>query len=395
MANNNQDTTYDIMCPFCFKRYTNFNALFADHRHFSDEIYPGQVEYMRHFLGTEPFGGREGPVYFRRNPNDPAGNVFAATTENGDVTRTRVCPYCYNMLPAAAGRVKPFSIAVMGSDDAERSFYIGAALHRMNSTMLANYGAAFIPADYRTASFFCEQYEEPLYADRTVPEALTTITPLVYEFARTGASAPEEWKGSTVTYNNALFYIYNIDRELVDRYPMIAYNAIAQAGALILISDAAAQAASDDPLCDPWLGYLTETMRRIFGPMSCDKPAAIVLSKSDKAEIPDKKWAAALKSVVSQKLVISESLKKVFPTTAFAKFSDQAAAVLRTRLPGFSSVIESLFSKENTMFFPVPEFFETHGDGTADIKEPAAAEASFLWLLAKLGLLPNSSAVIL
>ena len=395
MANNNQDTTYDIVCPFCFKRYANFNALFADHRRFSDEIYPGQVDYMRHFLGTEPFGGREAPVYFRKAPNDPTESPFAAATESGDITRTRVCPYCYNLLPASAGRVKSFSVAVIGSDDAERSFYIAAALHRMNATMLANYGAAFIPADYRTASVFCEQYEEPLYADHTVPEAMMSITPLVYEFARAGASAAEEWKGNTVTYNNALIYIYNIDRDLVDRYPMIAYSAIAQTGALIMISDAAAQAAADDPLYDPWLGYLTETMRKIFGPMSFDRPAAIVLSKADKANIPDKKWPGILKAFASQKTVVSESLKKVFPTTAFAKFSEQTAAVLRARLPGFSSVTESLFSKENTLYFPVPEFFEDHGDGTADIKEPAAAEASFMWLLAKLGLLPNSSAVIL
>ncbi len=395
MAVNEKDTTYDIMCPFCFKRYTNFNALFVDHRHFSDEIYPGQAEYMRNFLGTEPFGGREGPIYFRKAPNDSTEGMFAAATEYGDITRTRACPYCYNMLPASAGRVKPFSVAVIGSDDAERSFYIAAALHRLNTSMLANYGTSFIPADYGTALFFCEQYEEPLYGEHTVPEAMTSITPMVFEFTRIGAAAPEEWKGSTVTYNNALFYIYNIDKELVDRYPMIAYTAIAQAGALILISDAAEQAAAADPLYDQWLGYLTETMRKIFGPIAFDRPAAVVLSKADKADIPDKKWAAALRSVVSQKLVVSESLKKVFPTTAFAKFSDQTASVLRARIPAYISVIESLFSKENTMFFPAPEFFEAHEDGTAEIKEPAAAEASFMWLLAKLGLLPNSSAVIL
>lgn len=395
MANNDKDTTYDIVCPYCFKRYPNFNALFADHRHFSDEIYPGQVDYMRNFLGTEPFGGRDAPVYFRKSPNDPEDSVFAATTGDGGITRTRVCPFCYNMLPASAGKVKTFSIVVSGSDDAERSFFIAAALHRMNTTMLANYNSSFIPADYRTASFFCEQYEEPLYAEHTVPEALTSITPLVFEFARVGAAAPEEWKGSTVTYNNALFYIYNIDKALCDHYPMIAYNAISQAGALVMISDAAQNAVNDDPLYDPWLGYLTETLRKIFGPMSVDKPTAILLSKSDKADMPDKKWAGILKSVTTQKLVVSESLKKVFPTTAFAKFSEQTAAILRARVPAYASVIESLFSKENTMYFPVPEFFEQHDDGSADIKEPAAAETPLMWLLAKLGLLPNSSAVIL
>ncbi len=390
MANNyNSGTTYEIVCPFCFRRYSHLKALFVDNRQTSEGMYPEYAEYMRYFLNMEPFGGRKMPLYFQKAQNDGVPDQFAAVTETGDFAFERACPFCCNVIPAASGRVKPFSVTVIGSDDAERSFFIASALHRLNRDMQANFGASFIPADYRTAQMFYDQYEEPLYAEHIVPEAAASITPLIYEFVRTGAAGPEEWKGSTVTYNNALIYIYNIDKDLVDRYPMIAHTAIAQSNGIVFIADAEKLSEGSEAVTDPWLGYLTETLRKIFGVSAVDKPAAIVLGKADKTDMRDKKWAGIVKAAVG------ENMKKTFPAPQYAKYSERTVNILKSAAPGYQSAIEALFAKDSLMYFPMPEFFEQHEDGTADIREPAPAEIPLLWLLSKFSAIPAATGTVI
>lgn len=384
--NNNRysEDAYEIVCPYCFKRYSNYNALFVDYRSNAEEVYPEYEEYLRYFLGTEAYGGRKMPLYFRKRANDGIPNVFAAGTETDEVSYVRACPHCCNILPALAGKVKTFSVVVTGSDDAERSFYIASVLHRINRDMMSGFGASFMPADLKTANMLYEQYEEPLYADGLVPEAAASISPLVYEFSRLGAAAPEEWKGNVVTYNNALIYIYNIDRDLCERYPMIAYNAIAQANGFAVINDLAQAAPSDDPAYDPWLGYLTDTFRRIFGSAPSEIPSALIMTKADKVFADDKKWAAVLKSDAAEKI------EKQFPTSAFRARSDKAEAVLKMKIPAYYTAFSSLFAKESSMYFTEKTFFEQHDDGTAEIKDCPIPEASLEWLLSRFSILPES-----
>ena len=386
--NNNRfsEDTYEIICPYCFKRYSNYKALFVDYRNTSEETYPEYEEYLRYFLGTESFGGRKMPLYFQKRQNDGIPGVFAAGTVSGEVSYVRACPHCCNLLPALAGKVKTVSVVVTGSDDAERSFYISSVLHRLNRDMLAGFGASFMPADLRTANLFYEQYEEPLYARGLVPEAAASIAPLVYEFGRQGAAEPEEWKGNAVTYNSALVYIYNIDRDLCERYPMIAYNAIARADGFAVITDLAEAAPSDDPAYDPWLGYLTDTFRKVFGASPCDRPSALIMTKADKVFGDDKKWAAVMKGDNSDRI------EKTVPTPAFKARSDKAEAVFRTRIPAHYSAYSALFGRETSLYFPERTFFEPNEDGTASVNECRIPEASFEWLLSKFFMLPENAA---
>ncbi|MBQ3843237.1 MAG: hypothetical protein II820_11190 [Ruminiclostridium sp.] len=384
--NNNRysEDAYEIVCPYCFKRYSNYNALFVDYRNTAEEVYPEYEEYLKYFLGTEAYGGRKMPLYFRKRANDGIPNVFAAGTETDEVSYVRACPHCCNILPALAGKVKTFSVVVTGSDDAERSFYIASVLHRLNRDMMSGFGASFMPADLKTANMFFEQYEEPLYASGLVPEAAASISPLVYEFNRIGAAAPEEWKGNVVTYNSALLYIYNIDRDLCERYPMIAYNAIAQANGFAVISDLAEAAPSDDPAYDPWLGYLTDTFRRIFGSSPAERPAALIMTKADKVFTDDRKWTAMIKTDAADKA------EKLFPTSAYRSRSDKAEAVFRTRIPSHYSAYSALFAKESSMYFTERTLFEPKDDGTAVINDCKVTEASFEWLLSRFSVLPES-----
>lgn len=385
----NSGATYEVVCPYCFKRYSHLRALFVDYRQTSEGMYPEYVEYMKYFLNMEPFGDRKMPLYFQKAGNDGLPDQFAAVTEDGDFAFVRACPFCCNIIPALAGKVKPFSVVVIGSDDAERSFFIASALHRLNRDMQAGFGAAFLPADYKTAQTFYEQYDQPLYAEHTVPEAMAAVYPLVYEFDRSGAAEKEEWKGSSVTYNNAVISFYNISQDLCERYPMIAHNAIAQASGIVMLADAAEMTKTDDPAYDPWLGYLTETLRKIYGTASVDKPTAVVLGRSDRANVQDKKWQSLLKSV------ISENMKKTFPAQQFVKYSERAENMMKSAAPGYMTTLETLFTGENTMYFPLPEFFEAHEDGTADIKAPVPAEIPLLWLMHRFNLINAASGVII
>ncbi len=385
MANNETETTYDIACPYCFKRYTIHKALFVDYKERSEHMYPEYEAYMKDILGLEAFADRQMPLCFRKRGNDGIDSYFSALTETDDVTFVRACPYCCNVLPAAAGREKPFSLVVLGAQDTDRSFYISTVLHKLNKRMQSDFGASFIPADHKSAQTFFEQYEEPLYVQKLLPEAMTSVYPLVYEFSRTGASNAEDWRGSDVVYNRAMIYIYNIDKDLCDRYPMVAYNAISQANGIVFISDIAEASTQDDPLTEPWLGYLTETFRRLFGANPIDKPAAVLLTNADKAALVDRKWLALIKQSESK------TVEKSFPSSFFSKVNVKTLEAVRSRMPAFYSALAALFGAQTSMYFPARSLYDTHTDGTADILDTSAAETSFLWMLSKLHLLTDDS----
>ncbi|MBP3855664.1 MAG: hypothetical protein IK990_08665 [Ruminiclostridium sp.] len=381
MANNyNSDNTYDIVCPYCLRRFQTFRAMFADYKNFTQEVYPQYAEYLKHYMNIESIAGRRMPVLFQKHGNDGL-DAFSALTESGDVTYDRACPECCNMLPAAAGRVKQFTVTVIGADDAQRSYYIASVLHRLNRDLQADFGASFIPADFKTAQTFREQYEEPLYLDKTVPEAMGTVTPLVWEYCKNGAAEPEEWKGSEVRYNRALIYIYNLDKDLCDRYPFIAQTAIAHSDAFVFISDVSEMAGNDDPAYEPWLGFLTETFRRLFGASAASVPTAAVLCRADKTAFRDRKWQQYVRECVSKKS------EKNFPTPFFTKLSTKIKETVSAELPAYSSAIRTLFEPESTMFFAARTFFDLHDDGTADIFDCGEVETSFLWLLSKLNII--------
>jgi hypothetical protein len=385
MNNYANDTTYDIMCPFCFKRYSNHRALFVDHKVLTDEVYPEYAEYMRAFLGIEEFSSRKMPTLFKKEAGGGVDSPFAAATSSGDIAYARACPFCCNVLPAAAGRVKPFSIAVIGADDGERGYYLASVLHRLGKELSEKFGASFLPADFKTAQTFFEQYEEPLYAEGYVPEAMPAVTPLIYEYCRIGATVSEEWVGNSVTYNRAVIYIYNIDKDLCDRYPMVADSAVSQASGIILLSDIYGMASSREPLNDPWLGHLNELFRRLFGVSSIDKPSAIVLTNADRAALADRKWSAVIKAGENRKI------EKKFPLSYYTKQSAKAVNILRTRLPAYYTALSALFSPETTAYFPAKTFYELRDDGKADIKDNHTDSVSFGWLLSKLGVLPDDS----
>ncbi len=387
MSNNNntvQDTTHDIVCPYCFKRFTNNRVLFVDYRKTVDEIYPEYAEYMRHYLNLEPFGDRKMPYYFQKTGNDGIRDYFSALTEQGDVTHTRACPYCYNVLPASVGRMKAFPVVVLGADDGQRSYYIASLLHKLNRGMSADFGASFIPADFRTADTFYTQYEEPLYKSRIVPEAITSVTPLIFEFTRNGALSSEEWKGSEVTYNRALIYIYNIDRDLCERYPMAAFEAVSRAGGIVFVSDAAETERFEDPTYEPWLGFLTETFRRVFGANPIEIPSAIVLSNADKSGMTaDRKWNALVRSA------LIDHVEKAFPTKYFEGISEKAVRIMSEVMPAYMSALNTLFDREYTMYFPSKSFFSRTADGGADMNH-SSAEISFLWLMSRFSMISGN-----
>ena len=386
MSNYDNETTYDIVCPFCFKRFTYHRALFADYKQLSEAVPEEYAGYMKTFLGIEEFSARKMPTFFRKEGGTGAEGPFAAVTASGDIAYARACPFCCNIIPAASGRVKSFSVAVIGSEDGERGYYIASVLHKLNREMSARFGASFIPADFNTAQMFYDRYEEPLYVDKTVPEAMTSVSPLVFEYCRRGAVQPEEWVGSKVTYNRALIYIYNIDKELCDRYPMIADAALTQAGGIVFLSDISGIAGMDEPTNDPWLGHLTGTFRKLFGLDTVDKPSAVVLTNADRAARADRKLQTVLKNAGAKRI------EKTFPVSYYAKLSAKTEKILQARLPAYYSVLSAVFDGGNTGYFPANTFYELQEDGRADIRDSRACFTSFDWLLAKLGVLPDDSA---
>ena len=78
--NDNNGNSYDIVCPYCFRRYTDYRALFVDSKRFTDDVYPEYAEYLRYFMGIESLSARKMPVLFQKNMNDGTQDKYCAVT---------------------------------------------------------------------------------------------------------------------------------------------------------------------------------------------------------------------------------------------------------------------------------------------------------------------------
>lgn len=391
MANNkiSPPSEFEIKCPYCFSSFNVNEALFADLKDVAPRSYTQMSRYHNYFFGVE-FEGRELPLIFAKTDVDPVLSPFKATTKNGDIAHTRVCPRCYSVVPPAAGHIKTFSIAVVGSNKKEKDVFFTVMMHRINKYMMTNFNAALIPADYRTASDMRVFYEESVYSCHKVPDGTAFPKPYTYEFKRFGNNLPVlRQDKDKITYNHCLLNIYNVDFEYRKKHPAYFTEVLSAADAVIVMVDSPdylRKQESEPEFTDPWIAYLFEKVQEIFGVTRYKKPAAIVYDNINKVSGLNKNWARAVRKSTDY-IGISVG----FPKFYYRGISNSLRKALNKDFPAYSSVVRALFDPVTSMNFALNSCVDELDDGS--IKPgifETATEIPLLWVLSRLGIIPEN-----
>ncbi|RJG24004.1 TRAFAC clade GTPase domain-containing protein [Paenibacillus thiaminolyticus] len=163
---------YDIVCPFCFSKFSPEEVVFrAAHHREDDENYALQedekLNKYRDRFGLDTVYDMEAVIDPRDIPEEHhlySDHVLIGLNDRyGVVTRRRLCPHCHNELPVTAGKVPSNIISIIGASQVGKSVYMTALIHTLQHTTADHFDAACMPLNAEISRKFRTMYEEPLF----------------------------------------------------------------------------------------------------------------------------------------------------------------------------------------------------------------------------------------
>lgn len=283
---------HEVLCPFCFQRWSTNIAAFRCTNRDSARCAPVPDEALGrlHGIGAPP----EGRVIMRKGGR--FGQAFVVKPgqpvrcECGAPTRA-ICPQCHSNLPQRFAQAPSRSMALIGTKASGKSHFIAVVLHELEHRIGPRFNGSLTALDDSTRSRIDTDLYPRLFEKGTVLEAtqsvrgnLATRNPLVTRL--TLAERPS----NLVFFDAAGEDLNHVDiLELEGRY-------ITQSDGLVLLIDPLQiQAVRDDlegtvELPDTtvdvytMLGRLASILREargIAGSKPIDVPLAIAISKID------------------------------------------------------------------------------------------------------------------
>ncbi|WP_141499639.1 TRAFAC clade GTPase domain-containing protein [Paenibacillus luteus] len=163
---------YDIVCPYCFSKFTPDEAVFrATHSREDDEDYAlGEDEALNKYrerFGLDSVHDMEAVLYPVDVPEEYrvySDHVLIGLHDRyGELTRRRLCPKCHNELPVTAGKAPSNIISIIGASQVGKSVYMTALIHTLQNTTADHFDAACMPLNAEISRKFRTYYEEPLF----------------------------------------------------------------------------------------------------------------------------------------------------------------------------------------------------------------------------------------
>ncbi|WP_139993035.1 TRAFAC clade GTPase domain-containing protein [Paenibacillus paridis] len=163
---------YDIVCPYCFSKFTPDEAVFrATHSREDDEDYAlGEDEALNKYrerFGLDSVHDMEAVLYPVDVPEEYrvySDHVLIGLHDRyGELTRRRLCPKCHNELPVTAGKTPSNIISIIGASQVGKSVYMTALIHTLQNTTADHFDAACMPLNAEISRKFRTYYEEPLF----------------------------------------------------------------------------------------------------------------------------------------------------------------------------------------------------------------------------------------
>ncbi|MEC0089539.1 TRAFAC clade GTPase domain-containing protein [Paenibacillus macquariensis] len=163
---------YDIVCPFCFEKFTPEAVVFrAAHHREDDENYAlgedNELNRYRERFGLDTVDDIEAIIHPTDIPEEHriySDHVLIGLNDRyGVLTRRRLCPKCHNELPVTSGKVPSNIISIVGASQVGKSVYMTSLIHTLQNTTADNFDAACMPLNAEISRKFRTMYEEPLF----------------------------------------------------------------------------------------------------------------------------------------------------------------------------------------------------------------------------------------
>ncbi|TPG83578.1 hypothetical protein EEL32_17610 [Brevibacillus laterosporus] len=163
---------YDIVCPYCFAKYSPEQVVFrATHHRDDDENYALQEDEIlnqyRDKFGLDSIEELEAVIDPATIPHENqlyVDQVLVGLTDRyGMVTKRRLCPKCHNELPITAGKAPSNIISIVGASQVGKSVYMTSLIHTLQNTTANHFNAACMPLNAQISRKFRENYEAPLF----------------------------------------------------------------------------------------------------------------------------------------------------------------------------------------------------------------------------------------
>ncbi|MBT2285291.1 hypothetical protein J7E78_17250 [Paenibacillus polymyxa] len=185
---------YDIVCPYCFSRFSPEEVVFrAAHHRDDDEDYAlgedAKLNRYRERFGLDTVFDMEAVLAPHDVPEEHriySDNIVMGLNDRyGVVTRRRLCPQCHNELPVTAGKAPSNIISIIGASQVGKSVYMTSLIHTLQHYTADHFDAACMPLNAEISRRFRADYEEPLFErgdllDSTQKEKLQE--PFIFQF---------------------------------------------------------------------------------------------------------------------------------------------------------------------------------------------------------------------
>lgn len=161
----------DILCPYCFERWSTREAAFRCLSTDSSRCKPEPDEALGRYLGSE--APREQPVVRRKGK---PGMAFEpkrgkpVTCDCGAPTAS-ICPHCHNRLPQLFTQHPSQSMALIGTKASGKTNYVAVVMHELDHRVGPRFGGALMFLDDHTRDRFTYDFVPRLYKQGLVLEA--------------------------------------------------------------------------------------------------------------------------------------------------------------------------------------------------------------------------------
>jgi len=144
---------YDIVCPFCFKKFKPDTVVFrAEHFEEGDNEYEKAVDDKLNNYNIKIGKASLGQLNAIINPTtlpeaslNIVDGVIIEIKDKYDIsTDKRLCPYCHNEIPITSGRGPTKIISVVGASQVGKSVYMTSLLYMLEHYTMDKFNAALI-----------------------------------------------------------------------------------------------------------------------------------------------------------------------------------------------------------------------------------------------------------
>lgn len=392
---------YDIVCPYCFAKYSPDQVVFrAAHHRQDDEDYALQEdEILNHYrdkFGLDAIDELEAVIDPEAIPQEHhlyVDNVLVGVTDRyGVVTKRRLCPKCHNELPITAGKAPSNIISIVGASQVGKSVYMTSLIHTLQNTTANHFHAACMPLNAQISRKFRENYEAPLFErgqllDSTQKEKRQE--PFIFQFIfKDSEKAPLILVFFDVAGEGM------VDREYLELYAAHVKNS---SGILFLVDplqirtirDRVMLRAGDEPgefaarydeprevvitLFENFIGYQEQSKTNI--------PTAVVLTKSDMLHHIKEDDGEYIKpnSNVFRNFVHQEFLN----TAEFENINGEISRFIEKVDRPFKDALEVYFT--NTAYFAVSALGSNPvNQRVSGVVTPIRVDEPFIWLMHQL-----------